>query len=1222
MNDINISVDKSEDRLRSILDSTTDIIFLIERDFRIVEVNKCAADRLEKTKEELLGHKITDFFPIDTAEFRMQHYTRAFEEGVEIIYQSKRVGKWSETRLVPIQNSSGRIAHLSIIAKDITAQKTAEQDSIRSANTMQQFFDLGLIGMALTSPDKRWLLVNGCLCEMLGYSRDELLLMDWAELTHPDSIAENNIEMARVLAGEKDGFSLDKQYIRKDGRVLYAAISTRAIRNSNGEIEHFIVLIIDITERRNNILALQQAHDELEEKIVARTTELTQEIAERRQTEAALIESEERFRDFAFSAADSYWEFDKELKLSYLSETSPAPDFWKDNNIVGRTIDELLPDREENREQKLKIVEAFESHVPFRNMPTVEFDLNGNKLHFRRSGIPLFDSSGEFLGYRGITINVTEEFEARERAIDIEKQFINAIEHLSEGFILWDQDDRLVAFNSYFYDHMPKGIQEILVYGLHFSDFARTRAEIGQFEDAIGRIDEWVSERMLERRTKKYHIFRDRINLEKWLQYTCQLLDDGSVIELLTDITNFKNAESRLENKSDFEELLHKISASANEALTVEEAYRSSINAICEYTGWPFACVWVKADDEPSRLKSSGIIFNSDPAKFMRLEEHARNREYGPGEGKLGDMLGGEDSYWIKKFGNIEGLERSALIVECGGQGGLLIPIRVGDELAAVLEFVVEEWHEEDTLFAQSLQQIKDHLGHVVAREHAKEALQAGEEKLRDFAESAADRFWETDEEFKYSYVSPPVGRLVNTVENLLGNTPWEVKDVESNPDNWRRLTEAVENRQPFRNFQYDWVDGQGFVRHLRVSGSPYFDKIGAYKGYRGTTIDETEEIEAKTRAEDIRLRFSAAMENLEAGFVLWGPDDRLIVCNSFVKEIQPEMKNLMKPGLRYQDFVKAVAATNWAANNSFGGEEWIRQRTNDHAAPETDLEYQISDGRWFRIRKQKLRDGSTLVYHFEITNLKSREVELNKAIHEAEAANKTKSEFLANMSHELRTPLNAIIGFSDALNHGVFGDLANDGQRDYLGNIYEAGHHLLELINDILDVSAIEAGRLELHIETVSLGEAADAALRLVEHRARNQGINLINHLEDNDKFLSIDALRMKQIFVNLLSNAIKFTPQGGTVSLRVDETSDNKLAISVCDTGIGMDAAGIKKALTKFGQVQSDFSREEEGTGLGIPLTKGLVEAHGGTLEIQSNPGAGTVVIVYLPISALQSK
>ncbi|MBT3989980.1 MAG: PAS domain-containing protein [Rhodospirillaceae bacterium] len=250
-----------------------------------------------------------------------------------------------------------------------------------------------------------------------------------------------------------------------------------------------------------------------------------------------------------------------------------------------------------------------------------------------------------------------------------------------------------------------------------------------------------------------------------------------------------------------------------------------------------------------------------------------------------------------------------------------------------------------------------------------------------------------------------------------------------------------------------------------------------------------------------------------------------------------------------------------------------------------------------------------------DVTRTRQHEADLVQSRILAETANRSKSEFLANMSHELRTPLNAIIGFSEVLNEKIFGDMANDQQTEYVLNIHESGQHLLDLINDILDVSTIEAEKFELNESNVKLHETAESAVRMVKDRAQHAGIILLNNIKDSAPNIFGDERRLKQIMVNLLSNAVKFSEEGGEVSIDLELTSDNNLALSIRDTGVGMDEEGIATAMEKFGQINRQDNNPTDGTGLGLPLTKALVEAHDGTLKIESAIGEGTVVRVELP-------
>ncbi|WP_161958663.1 sensor histidine kinase [Ferruginivarius sediminum] len=247
------------------------------------------------------------------------------------------------------------------------------------------------------------------------------------------------------------------------------------------------------------------------------------------------------------------------------------------------------------------------------------------------------------------------------------------------------------------------------------------------------------------------------------------------------------------------------------------------------------------------------------------------------------------------------------------------------------------------------------------------------------------------------------------------------------------------------------------------------------------------------------------------------------------------------------------------------------------------------------------------------------RTAELARARDAAEAANKAKTGFLANMSHELRTPLNAVIGFAEVLEGEVLGPMAQPRYKDYAKDIAESGRHLLSLINDLLDLSKAEAGKLELDEGEVDLAEAVEQSLAMVQPRAEAAGVSLHRGVPEELPGLYADERKIKQVLLNLLTNAIKFTPAGGEVGALI-EWDGTHLRFSVTDTGIGIAREDLEKVMQPFAQVDSSLNRKYEGTGLGLPLVKSLVELHGGELNIHSEPGRGTRVVVQLPFERVR--
>jgi two-component system cell cycle sensor histidine kinase PleC len=307
-----------------------------------------------------------------------------------------------------------------------------------------------------------------------------------------------------------------------------------------------------------------------------------------------------------------------------------------------------------------------------------------------------------------------------------------------------------------------------------------------------------------------------------------------------------------------------------------------------------------------------------------------------------------------------------------------------------------------------------------------------------------------------------------------------------------------------------------------------------------------------------------------------------------------------------------------------------------------------MQDGRWLQISERRTADGGLVMTAADVTALKRQENALrsNKealqravekleenaaelaelaAKHQAETlraegANQAKSEFLANMSHELRTPLNAINGFSEMMAEEMFGPLGDKRYKGYAADILSSGQHLLALINDILDMSKIEAGKMSLRPEPVVVSEVVEDAVRLVRNRAEAAGLTLLVDIIPDPPVVEADYRAIKQVLLNLLSNAVKFTPSGGRVTIAVDRLpqgdAPERLKIAVTDTGIGIAESDLERLARPFEQIESQHSKTQQGTGLGLALTKSLVELHGGVLDIKSKAGGGTTVSFTLPV------
>jgi len=378
----------------------------------------------------------------------------------------------------------------------------------------------------------------------------------------------------------------------------------------------------------------------------------------------------------------------------------------------------------------------------------------------------------------------------------------------------------------------------------------------------------------------------------------------------------------------------------------------------------------------------------------------------------------------------------------------------------------------------------------------------------------------------------------------------------------------------------------------------------------RKTTEAEARTVRAETHLID-------GMESIPQGVALFDADDRLIHCNRNYREIVANSLVRPDPGTAFVDLCRAMVEDRRIADARADPGAWLEGRVARHRSPRNREDIRLSDGRWISIAERRIRNGDIVSVFADITDVKVREAVLNEARQHAELASRVKSEFLANMSHELRTPLNAIIGFSEMIRDGAFGPVGNPKYVEYAKDIHSSGAHLLELINDILDISKIEAGEVKIHEEDIDIARIARACIRCVAERARANGLVHDCDLPDDLPFLFADACKAKQILINLLSNAVKFTERGGRVSLRVRVRDDRRIEATVSDTGIGIAPEDIDLILEPFTQVDGRLARKYDGTGLGLPLCKSLVELHGGQFEIESVAGVGTTARVVFPAS-----
>ena len=438
--------------------------------------------------------------------------------------------------------------------------------------------------------------------------------------------------------------------------------------------------------------------------------------------------------------------------------------------------------------------------------------------------------------------------------------------------------------------------------------------------------------------------------------------------------------------------------------------------------------------------------------------------------------------------------------------------------------------------------------------------------------------------------------------------------------------TTAIDHDFRMHHASGKWIWMRARCELVQQPGEPGLHLIGI-------AVDVTEQkgLVEKTVAADIRLR--DAIETIREAFVLWDAENRMVLCNSNFQTLHNLPDEAVLAGTPYEEVVAAGCKHVVRTKITGDDRETPRART---------FEAQLDDGRWLYISERQTKDGGYVSVGTDITALKQNERQLltsekrllatiedlrqsqqqlqdlaEKYAEEkdrAEEANQAKSKFLANMSHELRTPLNAIIGFSEIMEKGMFGELGAPKYKEYCRDIHQSGQYLLDVINDVLDMSKIEAGRLKLEPQDVELDQILADAIRVVSTTGDEKDLMLKAHIAPGIR-LRADRRALKQVALNLLSNAVKFTPDRGRVTVR-GRSKSGCVLIAISDTGIGITREALKKLGKPFEQVESQLTKTYHGSGLGLAIAKSLVELHNGVMRIRSTPGAGTIVLVRLPI------
>jgi len=496
----------------------------------------------------------------------------------------------------------------------------------------------------------------------------------------------------------------------------------------------------------------------------------------------------------------------------------------------------------------------------------------------------------------------------------------------------------------------------------------------------------------------------------------------------------------------------------------------------------------------------------------------------------------------------------------------------------------------------------------VTAQFEAELSLRDSEQRFKDLYEAASDYFWEMDEQLRITYLSPNFAQIFGvSLDDFIGKRLLETPGLSPEPELMRQFGAAIAARKPFRDLtvRRHYPGGRRFV--VKLSGIPVFGENGTFHGYRGVGSDITQQKLAAEAATLAQGRLEDAVSHVRQPFVLYDAEDRILAFNQAFADLHHDADAgaYVYKGVPFRRVAELRLGSGFYADGDDDAPLRLETLIERH---EEDGEHvcHLSDDRWMLVDHRQLPGGGSLDLWTDITAIRH-------ARH-AEAANRAKSEFLARMSHELRTPLNAVIGYSEMLLEDAEAQGGEAQQIADLRRINTAGKHLLALVNDVLDLSKIEAGKMDLASEDFDLGSFIDDVVATCRPLVLANGNVLAVERADGPAAVRGDATKLRQVVLNLLSNAAKFT-KGGRVTLAAALEGD-LIRVSVSDTGIGIGISveNLPRLFQNFSQIDAGASRYG-GTGLGLALSRRICRLMGGDIDVESEPGRGSCFTVRVP-------
>jgi PAS domain S-box-containing protein len=1054
-----------------------------------------------------------------------------------------------------------------------------------SEERFRVIFQRAPIGIVLGDLRGRVAQANRAFQDMLGYSATELIGMPFTEFTHPDDRQQLSEAYAELIAGQREEYFGERRYIHKQGHMLWGRPSASLVRGENGQPEFAIITVEDITERR----AVDAANARL----------------------AAIVDSsDDAIIGKTLDGTILSWNAGAERIYGYTAAEA-----------IGRSITLLVPPDQAGEE--VQILDQIKRGEPLQHYETRRIREDGQIIDVSLTISPIHDTAGRLIGASTIARDITEQKRA---ALALRRQtaFVQMLQDIAVAanetpslvealriavericthigwpvghvYLADEQGTQILRSSNIWYlaDPARYAIFQKITEALVFPGMNDLPARV-----LVSGLPEWVTDLRLGSSIPRAKLIQD-IGVRAGFAFpvlvgaeVAAVLEffspdpvepDGALLDVMANIgTQLGRVVER---------------ARADAALrNSEERYR----LIAENTG----DIITLLDTEARQVYVSPSIRNLlgyDPAALIG---HS-----------VFDLIHPEDRPLIaRQWQSSTHTDAVQLALRC----------RHADGSWRWLEVHGTAMEQHGVYYTLIISR------DITARRQAEEALRAAETRYRTLVEQIPAIVYTAriDDLSSTLYVSPQI-------EPILGYAPQEWMANPSlwydriHPDDRAGVLDAVRRAQrsdvPLPNEHRSYTR-DGRLVWLQDAARVVRDEAGQPLFLQGITLDITERklAEEALRASE-RLYRTLASNFPNGAVILFDHDLRFTIADGARLAAHGLSRELVEGRTLWEVFApERVAVLEPIYRAVLAGESrQIELETQGYVYEAFFLPVRDEQGAIFAglivsqdITERKHAEQALVEERALLARrVQERTADLSAANAELARAARLKDEFLASMSHELRTPLNAILGLSEALQEEVYGPLS-ERQIKSLHSIEESGHHLLDLINDILDLAKIGAGKLELEIAPAAIGPVCEASLRMIRQSALKKQLTIETSIDPAATAVPIDTRRIKQALVNLLSNAVKFTPEGGSIGLEVTaDRARQTVHLAVWDTGIGIAADQLPKLFQPFVQLDSRLARQYEGTGLGLALVYRMVELHGGGIEVSSTAGAGSRFAISLP-------